>query len=290
MIQRGLLFLLVAVFLCGCGQKKQVDNIYRYYWGKKNGYEVWIIDGYIVRQKIYNEFLYGGNEQRYPFVPRGEIWIDHAISSEEFYLTLIHELNERHLMALLGWTYDTAHDSSLQLEVVTRRKYEQICREHEASLPKVSVRDRDGIKEIKDIPDSIRLESIYRVPVETRDGISVWVVDGYRVRAKIFPDFGLSGNDQEYHFIPANEIWIDGQVSCEEMRYCVATELLERTLLLKGFSYGASYDSSINENTRSRYAMELIIKKHPVYYISDTITRDTGIIDPAEKLKPKYTF
>ncbi|HTX87389.1 MAG TPA: hypothetical protein VMC08_00235 [Bacteroidales bacterium] len=271
------------IFMAGCTQQKGPLPVYRYYWGKKDGYNVWVVDGYLVRQKIYNEFLYGGNEQRYPFTPKGEIWIDHAISAEEFDLTLMHELNERHLMAKYGWSYDTAHDSSLRLEVLLRRKWEKICRAHEDSLAKVSVRDRDGIKEIKDIPDSIRLENIYRIPEGSVEGIAIWVVDGYRVRAKIFPDFGLSGNDQEYHFIPPREIWLDGQVSCEEMKYSVATELLERKLLLKGFSYGASYDSAINENTRSREAMEQLIRKHPPYYIPDTITREKGVIDPKEK-------
>jgi hypothetical protein len=107
-------------FLSGCREKESIPGIYRYYWGKKNGYDVWIVDGYKVRHKIYNSFLYGGNEQRYPFNPKGEIWIDNALSCEEFEMTLIHEMNERHLMAKFGWTYLKAHDSSLQLEVFTR--------------------------------------------------------------------------------------------------------------------------------------------------------------------------
>jgi len=59
---------------------------------------------------------YGGNEQRYLFNPKGEIWIDHAVSCEEFELTLAHELNERSLMAKFGWTYEKSHDSSLMVE------------------------------------------------------------------------------------------------------------------------------------------------------------------------------
>jgi uncharacterized protein (DUF2249 family) len=48
-------------------------------------------------------------------------------------MTLIHELNERHLMAKFGWTYLKSHDSSLRLEVKTRRLYEAICRTHEGN-------------------------------------------------------------------------------------------------------------------------------------------------------------
>jgi hypothetical protein len=56
---------------------------------------------------------------------------------EEFDLTVVHELNERHLMAKFGWTYQAAHDSSLAIELVIRYKNEEICRNHEAMLKKV---------------------------------------------------------------------------------------------------------------------------------------------------------
>ena len=64
----------------------------------------------------------------------------------------------------------------------------------------------------------------------TREGISIWIVDGYLVRKNIYPDFGFSGNDLSCHFIPQKEIWIDGQVTCEETEYSIANELMERKL------------------------------------------------------------
>lgn len=281
---RSFIFLSLSfIFLSGCTNNKSIKGVYRYYWGKRNCYNVWIVDGYKVRQKIYNSFLYGGNEQRYPFTPKGEIWIDNALSCEEFEMTLIHELNERHLMARFGWTYQKAHDSSLQLEVKTRRLYEGICREHEALLHKVAVTDHDNIKEIKDIPDSIRLQNIYRLPVGVRDGISIWIVDGYLVRKNIFPDFGFSGNDLSCHFIPPKEIWIDGQVSCEETEYSIAIELMERQEMVKGKAYSDAYEDAVTENTLMRDKMSLLIRQHPPLLLPDTITRDAGLIDPEEK-------
>jgi len=277
---RFILILSICIsFLSGCREKESIPGVYRYYWGKKNGYDVWIVDGCRVRHNIYNSFLYGGNEQRYPFNPKGEIWIDNALSCEEFDMTLIHELNERHLMAKYGWTYLKAHDSSLMLEVKTRRLYEAVCRAHEASLRKVGVTDHDNSKEIKDIPDSIQLQNIYRLPVGMRNGISIWIVDGYLVRKNIFPDFGFSGNDLSCHFIPTNEIWIDGQVSCEETEYSIGVELMERQEMLKGKSYSEAYEDAITENTRQRDKMTLLIMKHPPLIVPDTITRDKGIIE-----------
>ena len=72
-------------------------------------------------------------------------------------------------MAKFGWTYEAAHDSSLSLEQVIRHRNQEICAAHEASLKKVSVLDSYDKKEIRGLPDSIKLQNIYRVPEGTRE-------------------------------------------------------------------------------------------------------------------------
>jgi len=275
--------LMIILITTSCSIHEKIDNIYLYSWGKKDNYSIWIIDGNRVREKIYKEFLYGGNEQRYLFVPKGEIWIDNDISSEEFDLTVAHELNERHLMAKFGWTYEAAHDSSLSLELTIRNRNEEICRSHEAALKEVGVTDSYDIKEIKNMKDSIRLENIYRIPMGMSDGISVWVVDGYLVRKNIYPDFGDSGNDLAYHFIPLKEIWIDGQVSCEETEYSVSLEMMERNLMEEGKSYSDAYEYAVQKVQNQRKKMEGIAKSHFKIVIPDSLARDAGVIDPDEK-------
>jgi hypothetical protein len=282
-MKRIVFFLIISLISISWISHKKVGSIYRYFWGKNDNYNIWIIDGNRVRQKIYKEWLYGGNEQRYTFNPRGEIWIDNAISSEEFDLTVAHELNERHLMAKFGWTYQASHDSSLRLELVIRHNNEEICRAHEASLKKVGVTDSYNIKEIKYIQDSIQLQNIYRIPVGKRDGISIWVVDGYLVRKNIYPDFGFSGNDLAYHFIPSKEIWIDGQVSCEETEYSIALEMMEHKLMEEGKSYSDAYEAAVQTIQQQRDAMEHLIQSHFKIAIPDSLSRDAGVIDPDEK-------
>lgn len=274
-----MLFILAAA----CTGNKKIDGVYRYYWGKRDNYDIWIVDGNVVRQKIYKEFLYGGNEQRYLFNPKGEIWIDNAISSEEFDLTLAHELNERHLMAKFGWTYEAAHDSSLFLEQVIRHDNLRICQDHESSLNKVSVRDSYNTREIRNEPDSMFLQNIYRIPMGNRDGISVWVVDGYLVRKNIYPDFGFSGNDLAYHFIPSHEIWIDGQVSCEETEYSITLEMQERKMMLEGKSYSDAYEDAVQMIQDKRAAMEKVVRAHFSLSLPDSLAHESGSIDPAEK-------
>lgn len=282
-VKTATLFLIAGFLAASFTCHKKVGGIYRYYCGNKDNYKIWIVDGNVVRQKIYKEFLYGGNEQRYVFNPKGEIWIDNAISCEEYDLTVAHELNERHLMAKYGWTYDEAHDSSLRVEQVIRRGNLEKCISHEASLKKVSVYDSYGIKEIRSLPDSIYIRNIYRVPEGTRDGISIWVVDGYMVRKNIYPDFGFSGNDMAYHFIPPKEIWIDGQVSCEETGYSIALELKERQLMVQGQSYSDAYEEAVQMVQKQRYEMEKLVKSHHKITVPDSLSRDAGVIDPDEK-------
>jgi hypothetical protein len=278
-----LLSILVLIFLISCQSDKNVEGVYRYFWGKQDGYNIWFVDGYKVRHKIYQEFLYGGNEQRYLFNPKGEIWIDHAVSCEEFQQTLAHELNERHLMAKYGWTYDKSHDSSLNIEVVMRRNFNEICRKHEAELPKLPITDYSNRKELLNSPDSVQLQNIYRIPLGKRDSMNIWIVDGYLVRATIFPDFGFSGDDLTYHFIPSKEIWIDGQISAEETEYSIALELLLRNQMSNGKSFSEAYGIAIDSTTKLRNKMEELIKQHPLAFIPDSTTRDAGIIDPNEK-------
>lgn len=282
-MKNTLFFLVLYFILAGCSGNKKVGGVYQYYIGKKDNYNIWIVDGNQVRLKIFSSFLYGGNEQRYPFNPKGEIWIDNAISCEEYYLTLAHELNERHLMAKFGWTYLASHDSSLSVEQTIRHSNEEICRAHEASLEKVPVTDYDNIKEIKGIPDSIRLQNIYRVPVDTREGVSIWIVDGYMIRKNIYPDFGFSGNDLSYHFIPPKEIWIDGQVSCEETEYSIATEMMERKGIEAGKTYDDAYSDAIDVTLLKREAMEKLAASHFRLAVPDSLTKYAGTIDPGEK-------
>jgi hypothetical protein len=186
-------------------------------------------------------------------------------------------------MAKFGWKYITAHDSSLSLEQAIRHSNEEICLAHEASLKKVSATDFGNIKEIRSIPDSIKISNIYRVPVGEREGMSIWIVDGYMVRKNIYPDFGFSGNDLSYHFIPPKEIWIDGQVSCDETEYSIATELKERKLIEAGKSYDDAYSDAIDMTLNLRQNMMKLTKSHFKIALPDSVTMFAGTIDPNEK-------
>ena len=258
---------------------RRVEGIYRLSAGSDEGFAVWIVDGAAVRRGIYPEFLYGGNPQRYLFIPPHELWIDNAIAAEEFGYTLAHESLERRLMARNGMSYDDAHNRALALEHTMRLADDSSARMHEGTLHHVSPTDGDGVKELAELPDSIRLRNIYRVPLGTRKGISVWIVDGAAVRREIYPDFGLSGNDFAYHFIPAGEIWIDGQISCEETEFSIDAELCERELMAKGKSYDDSYEQAITVVRISRKKTADAAQRKPGILLPKVLDRDIGTGD-----------
>lgn len=245
-----------SAFCSAKDPQRTVKGVYRLISGKANGFNICIVDGPFVRQNIYHEFLYGGNDERYLFVPRGEIWIDNSISAEEYRYTLAHELNEQSLMAKLGYTYSAAHDSSLKLELSMRLNDQKTAFQHETELPMFSPTDCDGIKQINAIDDSIKLRNVYLQLFDSRNGVTVWVVNGSLVRKKIYPDFGFSGNGYVYHFIPKNEIWIDAQISCEETEFSISRELIQGELMSKGMNYDQSYHKAIEKETRLRKIKE----------------------------------
>ena len=81
----------------------------------------------------------------------------------------------------------------------------------------------------------------YSIP----DKLAVFLVDGKYVRDNIFPDFTEGGHSEVYNFIPATEIWIDFDISAEEIKAVLLHELHEYCLmLLEGMDYDTAHDAA----------------------------------------------
>ena len=252
-MKKSLALLIFSLIFCSCQVEtnfshKGIDDIpgvYRVYMGKIDSLSIYIVDGETVRREIYPDFIFGGNEQRYPFVPHNEIWIDNSVSNREYMTTLKHEINEMVLMRDAGMTYIQAHDSSLMLEVKLRNDFRNESLKHEKSLPEVFVSDTDSIKQILSIPDKIKLKDIYLQKREIIDNkFTVWLADGDKIRREIYPDFGFDGDWNDYNFIPENEIWIDGGISCEQYIYTLAGE----KKFIELYTSGTVYDEAIQKS------------------------------------------
>jgi hypothetical protein len=106
--------------LANVGNLPDPTKVHVRLWKKlENGISVWIIDGRLVRSVFDVDFTEGGHDCVYEFVPQNEVWIDNDLEEAERPYVLLHELNERSLMAK-GWTYSKAHENSSKLEYYCR--------------------------------------------------------------------------------------------------------------------------------------------------------------------------
>ena len=68
-----------------------------------------LVDGDEVKVQYDMDFVEGGSNSRYWFIPFNEIWIDYNIDSHDYYYIALHETIERIIMFVFGLDYDDAH-------------------------------------------------------------------------------------------------------------------------------------------------------------------------------------
>lgn len=89
-------------------------------FGEKEGFKIFLVDGYKIRQFIDFDFTMGGHGLRYVYVPLNEIWIDFS-NKDETREIIIHEITEFKLMKR-GINYDLAHEQASLKEAEIRNK------------------------------------------------------------------------------------------------------------------------------------------------------------------------
>jgi len=86
----------------------------------REGQTLVMINGRIVRQYLDPEFILGGHDLVYPYILKGEIWLDANLDAAEIPYIFRHEVVERQYMAQ-GKSYDIAHDYATAAEKDLRR-------------------------------------------------------------------------------------------------------------------------------------------------------------------------
>jgi hypothetical protein len=127
---------------------------------KYNGkVKVLIVKGKLVRGLITSDFVQGGHDKVYSFIPKNEIWIDDSLNPEEWKFVLLHELIERNLMCW-GWVYamkyeipwmhstvkscdgiepETAHARASEIELYYRRHPKKVDEKLKEELAKTTL-------------------------------------------------------------------------------------------------------------------------------------------------------
>jgi len=89
---------------------------------KRDGLTVRYVDGSIVRRFLDPEFVCGGHDLVYGYIPKKEVWIDALMDPRDISPVLLHETTERGLMAK-GTPYDAAHEFATATERLARRNH-----------------------------------------------------------------------------------------------------------------------------------------------------------------------
>jgi len=213
-------------------------------YGDVAGFTVWIVDGKYVRTHFDNEFTNYGQHYRFNFIPKKEFWIDrHKVPGEEkFYVSNL--LVENRLMAK-GVDYKEAVDKANAIEKRERLK---------ESLIKKKLEKKRKIKE--------EAESVHKKLLKKYSKhLKVWIVSGRLIRDLFFIDFVGGGHDKVYDFIPEGEIWIEDNITANEIKFILLHELFERNLMAKGMEYDPAHAAASGIEYYCRHHEEVLDKK-----------------------------
>jgi hypothetical protein len=104
--------------------KDFISKIKLAHYGKFLGmYDIYEVNGDLIRTKVDIDFCSGGNPGRYAYVPEGEIWIDENLYPNDAAATVIHEFTECIIMKHKGKSYDHSHDKASAIELKFRKKH-----------------------------------------------------------------------------------------------------------------------------------------------------------------------
>lgn len=89
---------------------------------RTQGLNIVYVDGAVIRQYLDFEFVCGGHDLVYDYIPAKTIWLDVTMDPRDLPPTLLHEMTERELMAK-GMKYESAHEFATATERLMRRAH-----------------------------------------------------------------------------------------------------------------------------------------------------------------------
>lgn len=182
------------------------------HYKKIDKFDIYIVDGSYIRKNINTQFTNFGQHYRFPkMIPVRELWLDRDYGQNEYKYYIPHMIKEWELMRS-GRSYKDALIEADELEWNMRNKGEH---------------EEYKVKKLEDI-----------------EGVSVYLVNGEKVRSDCHIDFTEGGHDKVYDFIPDNEIWISDEVSAKERPYILAHEYNERCQMADGEKYKNAHNKA----------------------------------------------
>jgi hypothetical protein len=184
----------------------------------KDGYDIFTIDAFAVRNVAQpdEEFdNFATHNEFADLIPEGEIWISNRSFDTEgdfFIANAVARLNALEK----GESVDSAYTIGLNADRKLRAARTGIrYRAHRRSRhisPKIYVQE-------------------YIVLEDEEFPITVWIVDGLRVRSTYMTDYTEGGHGYVYPWVPKNEIWAERALHRAELPFIVAHEYIEHRLM-----------------------------------------------------------
>lgn len=95
-------------------------------------------------------------------------------------------------------------------------------------------------------------ENIYLKNIGEHDGLSVWLVDGEKIRRDIDENFVEYDHHGRFHFIPSSEIWIDRETNADERKYFLEHVSWEREFMHKGMTLEEAVEKADKREAHER--------------------------------------
>ncbi|MCX6735623.1 MAG: hypothetical protein NTZ13_00895 [Candidatus Parcubacteria bacterium] len=207
---------------------KNNEHVYIKKIGDHEGFEVWLVDGSLVRRDLDENFTEYEHHARYKFIPANEIWIEKDTNEEEWKYFLENLDLERKYM-----------EEGLSLEKAAEKAnaQEQKDRRHSPRIQKIL----DSHHKRKEALEKIHKEKLTEWCTEY---LTVWRIDGGIVRALYMVDYADGGHDLVYDFVPKNEIWIEEVLDENERKFILLHEMHERYLMSQGKDYHHAHEGA----------------------------------------------
>jgi hypothetical protein len=112
------------------------EKLYTTIADPKGPIKVWLIDGMLARGWYKTDYAEGGHFVVYPWVPKGEIWLERDQDAREWPYICVHEYLELRMMRDGGREYDEAHPIASKIEFGLRRGTSGLPLAHDRPLRK----------------------------------------------------------------------------------------------------------------------------------------------------------
>lgn len=95
-------------------------------------------------------------------------------------------------------------------------------------------------------------EDIHIKNIGEHEGLSVWIVDGEKVRKNIDENFVQYDHHARFRFIPSDEIWIDEETNEDERKYFLENISWERKFVSEGMTLEEAVEKADKLEARER--------------------------------------